>query len=78
MKIVLKSEWYDWLLMHVPLPSTAYGALQEARKVDGTNTDAAYLIECSATDGQLLYQVAYDRLPELATVIQQAIHAALG
>jgi len=78
MKFVLKSEWYNWLLMHVPLPSTAYGALQEARKVELDPNNAGYLVECSASDGQLLYRVAYEHLPELAAVIEQAMKAAVG
>ncbi|HEU4344695.1 MAG TPA: hypothetical protein VFU31_24330, partial [Candidatus Binatia bacterium] len=73
MLLVVNKTCYDLLLKHTLLPSTAYGALQDAQKIDGQDQ---YVIECSPEDAKMFYETARKYFPGVSVHIVQAIRDA--
>jgi hypothetical protein len=65
------------LLVHVPVTSCAYAALNDAVRINGLYDAVAFLVDCSETDSAIYLATAQKHLPrqveELKIAIIQAV-----
>lgn len=73
MRLTINTTCYNLLLKHTLLPSTAFGALQDAQKIDDHDE---YMIECSLEDAEVFYETVRKHFPGFSIHIEQAISAA--